>query len=78
MNGQIEVTVRDNGQGMTESQLREVFNPAFFRVSGGRIAAGNWSLFSCRQIVEEHGGTIQVESTPGSGTAVTVRLPVEG
>jgi signal transduction histidine kinase len=75
---QIEVMVQDSGRGLTEEELRDVFNPASFRISGQRIAAGNWSLFSCRQIIQEHGGDIEISSTPGEGTTVRVLLPISG
>jgi signal transduction histidine kinase len=40
------------------------------------VKAGNWSLFSCRQIVQEHGGDIEVTSSP-AGTTVKIVLPLE-
>ncbi len=72
---QVEVTIRDNGRGMTPEQADGMFEPSF-KVDGPRIASGNWSLFNARQIVYEHGGRISVETAPGSGTAVHVVLPV--
>jgi signal transduction histidine kinase len=72
----IEVAVRDSGRGMTEDELRNVFNPASFRSSGQRITAGNWSLFSCRQIVHEHGGDVEISSIAGQGTTAKVTLPI--
>jgi signal transduction histidine kinase len=73
---QIEITIEDNGHGMSEEELENAFNPASFRVFGNRIGAANWSLFSCRQIVQEHGGEIGITSAPGKGTTVKVLLPV--
>jgi len=69
------VRVRDNGQGMEESELETIFDPGF-RVTAGRVSTGNWSLFSSRQIVFEHGGEIQISSAPGKGTTVDVLLPL--
>jgi signal transduction histidine kinase len=41
----------------------------------GRIAGTGIGLAGVRQIVEQHGGAVAVESTEGHGTTVTVRLP---
>ena len=71
------MTIRDNGRGMTSEEADGIFEPQL-KVSGGRVASGNWSLFNARQIVYEHGGTISMETSPGSGTAVHVVLPVVG
>jgi two-component system, NtrC family, sensor kinase len=75
--GAIEITIHDNGRGIPPDELAVLFDPGAFRVSQGRVAAGNWSLFSCRQIVREHGGDISVASADGQGTTVRVTLPGE-
>ncbi|MBI3471043.1 MAG: PAS domain-containing sensor histidine kinase, partial [Candidatus Solibacter usitatus] len=46
-----------------------------FKVSAGRMASGNWSLFHARQVVREQGGEIQIQSEQGKGTTVSVVLP---
>ena len=71
---QVEVEIEDNGHGLSADRIRTIFEPEF-RVAGGRIAAGNWSMFSSRQIVREHGGDILIASREGEGTRVTVVLP---
>ena len=71
---QVEVDIEDNGRGMTTDQMKTIFEPQF-RVAGGRIAAGNWSMFNSRQIIREHGGDIRIASQQGHGTRVTVVLP---
>jgi signal transduction histidine kinase len=75
--GAIEITILDDGRGIPPEDLARLFDPAAFRVSQGRVAAGNWSLFSCRQIIREHGGDIEVSSANGRGTSVRVTLPTD-
>lgn len=72
---EIEVTIRDNGRGMSADEADTIFDPTF-KVAEGRVASSNWSLFNSRQIVYEHGGEIRLETAPGRGTAVHVTLPV--
>lgn len=71
---QIEIDIEDNGRGMTAEQIKNIFEPQF-RVAGGRVAAGNWSMFNSRQIIREHGGDIRISSREGQGTRVTIVLP---
>jgi len=72
---EVEITIRDNGRGMSPEEADNVFDPSF-RVADGRVSSGNWSLFNSRQIVYEHGGEIRLETAPGQGTAMHVTLPV--
>jgi signal transduction histidine kinase len=69
------IRFEDNGCGMEGLELETIFDPGF-RVTAGRVSTGNWSLFSARQIVFEHGGEIQITSEPGKGTTVDVLLPM--
>lgn len=73
-NSQVEVRIRDNGRGMSSEELETIFAPGF-KVSEGRVSTGNWSLFSSRQIIYEHGGEIRIDSAEGKGTTVSVTLP---
>jgi two-component system NtrC family sensor kinase len=72
---EVEVTIRDNGRGMSPEQADTIFDPTF-RVSGSRVSSGNWGLFNSRQIVYEHGGEIRVDTAEGRGTTVLIILPV--
>jgi len=76
--GLVDLMVRDTGCGMPPDVLRRIFEPHFSTKNGpdesGKGGSG-LGLASCREIVETHRGRIRVESAPGKGTAITVRLP---
>jgi signal transduction histidine kinase len=74
-NGQIEIEISDSGRGMTKEEMENVFDPGF-RVSADRVGTGNWSMFSSRQVIQEHGGEIRIDSAPGEGTTVKVTFPL--
>lgn len=71
------VTVRDWGIGIPPDDLAHVFEP-FWRgeATAASIPGIGVGLASVRQLVEQHGGTVAVASTPGAGSTFTVRLPV--
>ncbi|MBD3237179.1 MAG: hypothetical protein GF330_10775 [Candidatus Eisenbacteria bacterium] len=71
---QIVVTVADDGKGMNEKTLKQIFDP-FFTTKRARGGTG-LGLAIAYRIVEEHGGTIGVESEVGQGTTFTIRLPI--
>jgi signal transduction histidine kinase len=77
--GLVDVMVRDTGCGMPPEVMRRIFEPHFTTKSGpdetGKGGSG-MGLASCREIVEAHRGRIRVESAPGRGTAMTIRIPV--
>jgi signal transduction histidine kinase len=74
VDSQVYVTVQDNGKGISSEELEGIFDPVL-KVSGPRVSAGNWGLFSSRQIIQEHGGQIEIQSSLGKGTLVRVALP---
>jgi signal transduction histidine kinase len=65
------VELIDTGPGMDAETLGKVFR-AFYTTKQGGSGLG---LPTARKIIEAHGGTIDVESTPGRGTKVTIWLP---
>ncbi len=70
----VTVSFQDTGPGIALEDAGRIFNPFYTtRKSGSGI--GLWIV---QRIIREHGGEIRVESTPGSGTCFTVRLPVPG
>ncbi len=70
--GSAEVRVTDNGPGIEAEKLDQIFQP-FVSTKGKGMGLG---LAICREIVEGHGGRLEVESTPGVGSTFIVRLPL--
>ena len=76
--GAVTIVVRDEGVGIPPSEVSQVFTP-FYRASTARGFAGTGlGLAGARAIVDQHGGTITLESAPGVGTTVTITLPRVG
>lgn len=71
---EVAVSVADNGDGISEADLTNIFEP-FFSTKGQ--AGTGLGLSITRDIVEKLGGIIEVSSTAGKGTKFTVDLPVE-
>jgi len=76
MDDRVEVHIEDNGPGTSREGLARLFDPGF-QIAKGRIATGNWSLFTARQVIRDQGGEIRVSSVPGKGTSFVVSLPVK-
>jgi len=69
------VTVKDNGPGIPK-EIQEKIWVSFFTTKGGSGGTG-LGLSSVMQIVNQHGGSISLESEVGNGAVFSVRLPVE-
>ncbi|MCB0301205.1 MAG: hypothetical protein KDE52_14205, partial [Calditrichaeota bacterium] len=69
----IELIVRDHGSGIPEKLREKIFEPYFTTKKSG-VGLG---LAITRKMIEEHGGEIRVASEPGTGTAFTIRLPIQ-
>jgi PAS domain S-box-containing protein len=67
-----EIVVADTGEGMTPEVAANVFQPYFTTKAKGT----GLGLAISQNIIQEHGGSIEVESTPGQGSAFTIRLPL--
>jgi two-component system sensor histidine kinase MprB len=69
------VTVRDQGPGISESDLPHVFD-RFYRASSARGLPGSGlGLAIVRQVAELHGGAAWAESPPGGGARLHLRVP---
>jgi hypothetical protein len=68
---EIEIEVRDTGKGMTAEEIRSAFEPYFSTKDTG-LGLG---LALTHKIIADHGGSIVLESEPGKGTTVRLRLP---
>jgi signal transduction histidine kinase len=66
------IAIVDSGRGMTSEQLDRAFDPYYTTRSKGT----GLGLPIARQIAAAHGGTLTIESVPGRGTRVEVRLPL--
>ena len=73
---QVEIIVRDNGQGIAAEIQDKIFEP-FFTTKDLREGTG-LGLSLSYGIVRDHGGEIFVQSTPGQGTVFTIVLPLHG
>ena len=69
---EVLITVEDNGAGMPEKIRQRIFD-VFFSTKGSQ--GTGLGLAVTKKIIEEHGGDIEAESTPGQGTKFTIKLP---
>ncbi len=77
LGAEVEVAVSDDGPGMPKDQLDHIFD-RFTRGDAGltqRVGGTGLGLAISKSLVELHGGTIEVSSTPGRGSTFRVRLP---
>ena len=85
---EVEVTVSDTGPGIAAEHLPRVFDRFYRADDGARTRTGPWGqdggsggtglgLAIVKHLVEAHGGAAELDSAPGRGTRVTIRLPAE-
>jgi len=70
----IEVSIADDGRGMTPEVLSRVGEPFFTTRSGGT----GLGMMAVRGFADDHSGTLCIESAEGQGTRITIALPVSG
>ena len=72
------VRVSDTGQGMSPEHLPHITEP-FYKVKAGpksRVGGAGLGLAIVRRVIDLHGGQISIQSKEGTGTTVTMRLPI--
>ena len=67
----VAVSITDTGKGINIENLDKIFNPFFTTRQQGT----GLGLSITQKIIEQHGGGISVDSSPGSGTTFTIYLP---
>ena len=70
-NHSVNITVTDNGCGMSDEIREKMFDP-FFTTQRSGTGLG---LAVSHQIIEQHGGTFDVQTEAGTGTSISMRLP---
>jgi signal transduction histidine kinase len=69
---EVQLTVTDHGCGMTEEQIESLYTRFVSSKASGGTGLG---MVVVKKIIEEHEGTIDVESAPDKGTRFTIHLP---
>ena len=72
------IVVRDEGIGIAPDQKQRIFERFERAVSSSNYGGLGLGLWIAKQLVDAHGGTIDVESEPGCGATFTVTLPLSG
>lgn len=73
--GRVEIEFRDTGKGIPEEHIKKIFDP-FFTTKGTK--GTGLGLAISYGIIEQHGGSIQVRSMVGQGTAILISIPTAG
>ena len=71
--GAVSIKVNDTGMGMDQAQIARIFEPFFTTKEEGKGTGLGLSV--SLSIISKHGGSIEVESHPGQGTTMRVKLP---
>jgi two-component system NtrC family sensor kinase len=73
----VSITLEDNGCGIPQDHLDKVFDPFFTTKEVGK-GTGQGLAIARSIVMERHGGSIDVHSTPGKGTRFVIQLPIAG
>ncbi len=75
-NGFLKIEVRDNGIGIPESDIKNIFK-RFYRVTANDNNGSGIGLALVKELVELHKGEISVDTLKGEGTSLTVTIPID-
>jgi signal transduction histidine kinase len=70
----VDVRIEDTGHGIAPAQMAKIFDP-YFTTKQGKSGTG-LGLYITKKVVEDHSGSIKVDSSPKLGTSFTIRLPL--
>ena len=68
----VDIIIRDTGCGIAKQEMDRIFTPYFTTKSKG----SGLGLAISQKIIEDHNGLLKIESTPNTGTTVTISLPL--
>ena len=74
MDSKIEIIVQDTGTGIGRENIKKIYDPFFTTKAAGKGTGLGLSV--SYGIVQEHGGSISVDSKPGFGTSFKLELPL--
>lgn len=69
----VEVQIADTGRGIPKEKIKNIFDPFFT----SKVSGPGLGLTFALRIIQEHRGTISVESKPGEGSCFTINLPAK-
>jgi diguanylate cyclase (GGDEF)-like protein len=72
INNHVMIEISDTGSGIPETELEKIFNPFYSTKQNGT----GLGLSICQKIIQDHDGTLSIQSTLGEGSIFSVRLPV--
>ena len=73
----VHISIQDQGKGIPKESLNKIFDPYFSTKAMGVQKGMGLGLATAYAIVQQHGGHIQIDSSPGAGTTVNIYLPAE-
>jgi signal transduction histidine kinase len=70
----VDILIEDNGSGITPAEMNKIFDP-YFTTKQGKSGTG-LGLYITKKVLEDHNGSIKVDSIPDHKTTFTIRLPL--